>query len=192
LDAVRDGIGAGAFLLGCGSPLLPAVGLVDAMRISADVAPWWSAPHPRPGLCEAASCARNAILTSALRAPLHRRWWVNDVDCLLLRPVETALRPFQRRAVAASVAGGGGFTIVSDDFAAYGEAEWALLAAVRAAGRTADAPLDLLDPFAPLLTVRSPGTVLTVDTAALDEGAADPPPSEDALIDGGPVLLRGR
>jgi hypothetical protein len=190
LQAVRDGIGDGAFLLGCGSPLLPAVGLVDAMRVSPDVAPWWSAPRARPGMAEAASCARNAILTSALRAPLHRRWWINDVDCLLLRPVDTALRPWQRRAVGASVAGGGGLTVVSDDFAGYGEAEWGLLAAVRAAGRSADGPLDIVDPFAPVLTVRSPGTVLTVDTAALDDIANDPPAAADALVDGGPVVLR--
>jgi alpha-galactosidase len=192
LEAIRDVVGDDAFLLGCGSPLLAAVGLVDAMRVSPDVAPWWSAQRPRPGMAEAASCARNAILTSALRAPLHRRWWVNDVDCLLVRPVDTALRPWQRRAVAASVAGGGGFTIVSDDFAAYGEEEWALLAAVRDAGRTADGPLDILDPFAPVLTVRSPGTVLTVDTTTLDDTTAAPARTDDALVDGGPVVLRRR
>ncbi len=37
LDAVRDGIGDDAFLLGCGCPFGPAVGVVDAMRVSADV-----------------------------------------------------------------------------------------------------------------------------------------------------------
>ncbi|MEW6471805.1 MAG: glycoside hydrolase family 36 protein [Actinomycetota bacterium] len=168
LEAVRDGLGAGAFLLGCGSPLLPAVGVVDAMRVSPDVAPWWAPPRPRPGMAEAASCARNAIVTSALRAPFHRRWWINDVDCLLIRPVDTALAPGQRRAVAASVAGGGGFTIVSDDLATYGEEERSLLAAVLAAGRHADAPLDVPDPFGSVLSVRSPATRLEVDTSQLD------------------------
>jgi len=197
LVAVRDGIGPGAFLLGCGAPLLAAAGLVDAMRVSPDVAPWWSPPRPRPGLAEAASCARNAILTSALRAPLHRRWWVNDVDCLLLRPVDTALAAWQRRAVAASVAGGGGFTIVSDDLSTYGAGEHALLAAALAAGRSADGPLDLVDPFAPVLEVRSPGTILRIDVAGLD-GGGDGGGVRSArragvLVDGGPVsLLRRR
>ena len=34
--------GDDAFLLGCGCPLGPAVGVVDAMRIGADVTPYWS------------------------------------------------------------------------------------------------------------------------------------------------------
>ena len=165
LEAIRDGIGERAFLLGCGAPLLPAVGCVDAMRVSPDVAPWWAPLRPRPGMAEAASCARNAIVTSALRAPLHRRWWINDVDCLLIRAVETALAPWQRRAVAASVAGGGGFTVVSDDLASYGDAERALLRAVLASGAASDAPLDLADPFAAELTVRSPRTELRIEPA---------------------------
>jgi alpha-galactosidase len=167
LEAIREGIGTASFLLGCGSPLLPAVGLVDAMRVSPDVAPWWTPRRPRPGMAEAASCARNAILTSALRAPLHRRWWINDVDCLLLRPVDTGLLPWQRRAVAASVAGGGGFTMVSDDLSTYGDEEWALLADVRRTGRRADGPLELTDLFGRVLEVRSPGTTLRIDSAGL-------------------------
>jgi hypothetical protein len=118
-------------------------------------------------MAEAASCARNAILTSALRAPLHRRWWINDVDCLLLRPVDTGLLPWQRRAVAASVAGGGGFTMVSDDLSTYGDEEWALLADVRRTGRRADGPLELTDVFGRVLEVRSPGTTLRIDSAGL-------------------------
>jgi alpha-galactosidase len=192
LEAIRDGIGADAFLLGCGSPLLPAVGLVDAMRVSPDVAPWWSPLRPRPGLAEAASCARNAILTSALRAPLHRRWWINDVDCLLLRPVDTALQPWQRRAVAASVAASG-FVVVSDDLSTYRTEEWGRLAAVLDTGRAAAGPSDLIDPFAPVLTVRSPSTTLEIDVAALtDATAGDAVSGAGVLIDGGPVILRRR
>jgi alpha-galactosidase len=198
LAAVREGIGAGAFLLGCGAPLLPAAGLVDAMRVSPDVAPWWSPIRPRPGLAEAASCARNAILTSTLRAPLHRRWWINDVDCLLLRPVDTGLAAWQRRAVAASVAGGGGFTIVSDDLSTYGDEEHDLLTTVLAAGRRADGPLDLVDPFAPVLEVRSPGTVLRIDVGRLggdgdgDGGRPGGRRRAGVLVDGGPVTLQRR
>ena len=42
LEAIRDGAGADAFLLGCGCPLGPAIGIVDGMRIGADVAPFWN------------------------------------------------------------------------------------------------------------------------------------------------------
>jgi alpha-galactosidase len=193
LDAIRDGIGPDAFLLGCGAPLLASVGLVDAMRVSPDVAPRWSPPRDHSGMGESAPSAHNAILTSALRAPLHRRWWINDVDCLLLRPVNTALEPWQRLAVAASVAGGGGFTMVSDEVSTYGDEEWSLLAAVLDTGRTADGPLDLLDPFAPVLTVQSPSTTLEIDVDGL--AAAAPhhtAPDPAVLMDAGPVVLRRR
>jgi alpha-galactosidase len=193
LAAIRDGIGPGAFLLGCGAPLLASVGLVDAMRVSPDVAPWWSQPGDSSGMAESYPSACNAILTSALRAPMHRRWWINDVDCLLLRPVNTRLEPWQRRAVAASVAGGGGFTMVSDELSTYCDEEWSLLATVLETGRTADAPLDLLDPFAPVLTVRSPSTTLEIDVAGLNgKTPRRAGPGTAALVDGGPVTLRVR
>lgn len=40
LEAVRSGAGESSFLLGCGCPLGPAVGVVDAMRIGSDVTPY--------------------------------------------------------------------------------------------------------------------------------------------------------
>ncbi len=40
-DAIRRGAGTDAFLLGCGVPLSHVVGVVDANRISQDVAPLW-------------------------------------------------------------------------------------------------------------------------------------------------------
>jgi alpha-galactosidase len=144
LEAVRLGVGDDAFLLGCGSPFGPAAGIVDAMRVSPDVTTAWEPRTPLPGLYEAASSAGNAIAASRLRAPLHRRLWVNDNDCLLLRPTQTELDAGRRRLLAGSVAGGGAFTVVSDDLSLYGDEEWALLEAVRT---SPDEPLDLDDPF---------------------------------------------
>jgi alpha-galactosidase len=172
LEAVRAGVGDEAFLLGCGAPFGPAVGVVDAMRVSPDVAPHWAprSEHVWPGMDEAASCARNAVLTSLLRAPLHRRLWINDDDCLLLRRADTELAPWQRELLAATVSGGGGFTLVSDDLTSYGAEEWDRLAAVRAAGAAADEPLDLVDPFAETLTIRSRHSELSVSTEKPDAG----------------------
>ena len=42
-EAVRRGAGDDTFLLGCGAPLGPTIGVVDGMRIGPDVAPWWGA-----------------------------------------------------------------------------------------------------------------------------------------------------
>jgi alpha-galactosidase len=144
LEAVRAGIGDDAFLLGCGSPFGPAVGIVDAMRVSPDVTTAWEPRTPLPGLYEAASSAGNAIATSRLRAPLHRRLWINDNDCLLLRPTQTELDAGQRRRLAGSIAAGGAFSFASDDLSLYGDEEWELLEHVRT---SPDRALDLPDPF---------------------------------------------
>lgn len=164
LEAVRDGIGDDAFLLGCGCPLGPAVGVVDAMRVSADVAPAWEPKQSWPGFGEAAPAAVNAIAASVLRAPLHRRVFVNDPDCLLLRPTDTDLDAEQRSLLASVITGTGAYTITSDDLRRYTDAEWGLLEALRTVHDDVDTLLDLDDPFADPLIVRSAvGTQLSVD-----------------------------
>ncbi len=81
LEAIRHAIGE-RFLLGCGAPLGPAVGVVDAMRIGTDVSinwgPFWQ------DLSEPATC--NAMLNTVTRSFMHGKLWLNDPDCLLLRP----------------------------------------------------------------------------------------------------------
>ena len=164
LEAVREGIGDDAFLLGCGCPFGPAVGVVDAMRVSADVAPVWEPDQHWPGLYEAAPAAVNAIAASVLRAPLHRRVFINDPDCLLLRPSDTRLDAGQRSLLAAVIMGTGAFTLLSDDLRRYTDAEWGLLQALQAVHDDVDTLLDIEDPFADPLVVRSAvGTTLTVD-----------------------------
>ncbi|HEX5828196.1 MAG TPA: glycoside hydrolase family 36 protein [Candidatus Limnocylindrales bacterium] len=104
IEIVRDAIGD-AYLLGCGAPVLPSVGLFDAMRVGPDTAPHW---EPRSGdLSEPG--ARSAMVTSAGRAFMHGRFWVNDADCLLARPgVE------RREAWAVHVAACSGLRASSD------------------------------------------------------------------------------
>jgi alpha-galactosidase len=143
LEAVRDGIGDDSFLLGCGCPFGPAVGVVDAMRVSADVAPRWEPEQHWPGYRESAPAAVNAIQASLLRAPMHRRLWINDPDCLLL----TRLPTDERDRLADAVMAAGAFTVLSDDLATYGPDEWAVVDRVRAAMADRDRRLDIDDPF---------------------------------------------
>jgi alpha-galactosidase len=79
---IREAIGPDATLLGCGAPILPSVGLYDAMRISPDVGPWY---EPGDGDLGAPS-QRSAVQTGRARAFQHARFWVNDPDCLIVRP----------------------------------------------------------------------------------------------------------
>ena len=122
LERIRAAAGETAFLLGCGCPLGSGIGIFDAMRIGPDVDSIWKAHLFRrtwlgrgdPTLPAAWNTVRNALA----RAPLHRRWWWNDPDCLLVRDAETRLAPAERRSLAAAIALSGGMVLLSDDLAA--------------------------------------------------------------------------
>jgi alpha-galactosidase len=117
LEAVRRAAGDGSMLLGCGCPLGSAIGLMDAMRISADTAQRWRPAYrgielffgKEPGM----PAARNALQNSLTRTGLHRRWWINDPDCLLLRP-ETWLTLPEIQTIATVIALTGGSLLLSD------------------------------------------------------------------------------
>jgi alpha-galactosidase len=144
------------------------VGVVDGMRIGADVAPWW---HPQadqyrpPGHTGGEPATVNAWRNTLSRSFLHRRLWINDPDCLMLRADRTKLEPAQMRAWALAVGVSGGMALVSDDLALLGAAARSLLDEVIALGRAADAGThpprcsDLLD--------RDPPTRLAAGSAEL-------------------------
>jgi alpha-galactosidase len=120
LAAIREGAGEDAFLLGCGSPLGPAIGSVDGMRIGPDVAPWWH-PDPAvaiPGIEATLPSSRSGIRSIYARAYMHRRYWLNDPDCLMARSRDTKLSPAEVRSLAAAIASTGGMVLFSDDFGA--------------------------------------------------------------------------
>ncbi len=71
-----------SYLLGCGAPILPSVGLVDAMRISPDTEPQYL---PEDGDMSQPSVSA-AMMTGRARAFQHGRFWVNDPDCIIARP----------------------------------------------------------------------------------------------------------
>jgi alpha-galactosidase len=79
---IREAVGPDATLLGCGAPILPSVGIYDAMRVSPDTGPLY---EPREGDLGSPS-QRSAVLTGRARAFQHGRFWVNDPDCLIVRP----------------------------------------------------------------------------------------------------------
>lgn len=115
LTAIREGAGEEAFLLGCGCPLGPAVGLVDGMRIGPDVAPFWEnwisrwLNRGRHGVATA-----HALRNVLGRAFMHRRLWLNDPDCLMVRAAETRLTPDEVRSLATAIALTDGMFVLSD------------------------------------------------------------------------------
>jgi alpha-galactosidase len=168
MQAIRRGAGDRTFLLGCGLPLGAGIGVVDGMRIGPDVAPWWEPRDAFPGYAEAAPSTLNAWRSTLVRSAFHRRLWLNDPDCVMLRSADTDLTPAAVRAWALAVGQSGGMAIMSDDLAVLdGHARQLLsdvinlgLAADRAA-RTGPPPRcdDLLDASTPT-TLAAAGTRL--------------------------------
>jgi alpha-galactosidase len=139
MEAIRRGAGDDTFLLGCGLPLGAGTGVVDGMRIGPDVAPWWEpGPDVLPGYAEAAPATVNAWRSTLVRSALHRRLWLNDPDCLMLRTADTRLSADAVRAWALAVGTSGGMALVSDDLALLDAGARRLLDEVVALGRAAD------------------------------------------------------
>ena len=118
LAAIRDVVGPEVTLLGCGVPLGPAIGIFDVVRIGADVDPHWE-PHllaPRalfrsePNL----PSTRNALGNILTRPHFHNRWWVNDPDCLMIRP-DSDLTLAEVQSLGTAIAISGGAMLLSDD-----------------------------------------------------------------------------
>lgn len=117
-EALRRAAGPDTTLLACGCPLGSALGLFEAMRIGADVSGYWE-PHfpPVSFLLKKEPhmpAARNALQNILTRAPLHRRWWINDPDCLLVRE-DTDLSLPEVQTLAAAIGLTGGSLLLSDD-----------------------------------------------------------------------------
>ena len=118
LQVLREAAGDETTILGCGCPLGPAIGLMDVMRIGADVSGRWRPAyhglefffHNEPDY----PAARNAIQNTLSRAFLHRRWWVNDPDALLLSP-EKLLTLAEMHTLATVIVMSGGSFLISDN-----------------------------------------------------------------------------
>jgi len=118
MEAIRKSAGYNTFLLGCGAPLGAVIGLVDAMRIGADVSSSWkpkfsklSFPFEKEPHMPS---ARNSIQNILTRAPFHNKWWVNDPDCLVLgSDLDLTIHEIQSLASAISLTGGS--VLLSDD-----------------------------------------------------------------------------
>ncbi|MFO8056342.1 MAG: alpha-galactosidase [bacterium] len=109
LEVIREAAGDDTYLLGCGCPLGPAVGIMDAMRISPDIDVRWrnkqrdfvTGVPVGPG---AGNCLRNNLA----RLPMQGRLWQNDPDCILMREGLTRAE-IQSELTVAYASGGSAF-----------------------------------------------------------------------------------
>ena len=158
LEAIRQGCGEETFLLGCGCPFGPAIGLVDAMRISPDTAPtwepfynWlpWASPLVRG---EPSSPAlRNSLRHQLNLSCLHRRWWWNDPDCLLVRSQQTKLSEAEVLSKVTLTGLSGGMVVDSDDLTSLTPQRLELLSLLTPILSPGGQALDLLESEMPAL-----------------------------------------
>jgi alpha-galactosidase len=129
IQAYREGLrvirkAAGKdFVLGCGAPLLPSVGLVDGMRIGEDTAPFW---RTKPSGFQGPN-AYFALKNALMRQFMHRAFWLNDPDCLLLRDRETELSRSERELYALAAGALDNMVVVSDKLGLLGPDEKGIL-----------------------------------------------------------------
>ena len=139
LETIRKAVGEGRFILGCGAPLGPSIGVVDGMRIGQDVSARWESVLP-------------CILATANRFFFHRRVWFNDPDCLVVRPPLS----FEQAQVWASIVSlSGGMNLFSDRLIQLPEERVRLLQRTLPVYGAAARPIDMWEieePTAPLLS----------------------------------------
>ena len=104
MQLIRDAVGPDATLLIGGAPLLPSIGLCDAMRVGPDVLP--EEADPQLDL-------EKTVRITTLRSWMNGRLWLNDPDTMVARPeIE------DREAWAAHLMSYGGLRFSSDRLAA--------------------------------------------------------------------------
>ena len=102
---IRNAVGPDVFIANCaGSPYPPSIGIAQAGRVGPDVNPNWES-------------VINGCRQSLLHIPFHRRWWVNDPDCLNMRKIGSQLTDGELHAHITANYMGGGYVLFSDSLA---------------------------------------------------------------------------
>ena len=127
LAVIREAAGKDAYIMAAGGPVMLGTGILDAQRISGDVAPYWKKPYQRILRDRATPGLRNSLYNTMTRAFMSGRMFDGDPDCLLARTTDSGLTAAERRTLASVIAALGGAFMVSDDTARWGPEELLLL-----------------------------------------------------------------
>lgn len=96
LQVIREAAGD-AYILACGAPIIPSLGLCDGLRVGPDVAPFWL----NKPLTVWLNNPNDTSTQNAVRTSLHRLWLhplVNvDPDVIFFRSQYNALKPHERQ-----------------------------------------------------------------------------------------------
>jgi alpha-galactosidase len=116
MKIIREEAGDEAFVVGCGMPLSTGIGTVDAMRVGPDTGPYWK--KSAMGLLNTGAIVgtRNSLRNFMVRSAMHKRLWISDPDCLMIRDRNTRLSSHERFSQINAIILSGGLLLYSDDF----------------------------------------------------------------------------
>ena len=129
MDFLRECCGD-KLILGCGVPLAPAFGVVDACRISCDVENTFKEKFYVKVTNQEIISAKMAMINSIYRRHLNGRIWANDPDVFFLRDdgMKKAVYTMQQKQLLAKVNHiFGDVLFVSDNIGAYDDVKMQIL-----------------------------------------------------------------
>jgi alpha-galactosidase len=143
IDVVRK-VAGDRFILGCGQPIGPSVGVVNGARIGPDVAPFWHPTVQTDGRDDMSVVSTlNAVRNVLSRWWMHDTLWLNDPDCLMVREDETALTLDEVRTLATVIALSGGMVLDSDNLSRLNDERREIISMMLPVYGRSGKPLDL-------------------------------------------------
>jgi len=144
LEIIREAAGEKTYILGCGAPFGPAIGLADSMRVSEDTDRRWKNPIDLAFGIEIAPAMRSCLKQSMCRSLTGGRLWSLDPDCLILstggkldeNDIKAQLTIFYMLA---------GQMLLSEDLAKLGQQQLDWFSFAVPAPERAAEPIDLFD-----------------------------------------------
>jgi len=124
MEIIREEAGRDVVIEGCGMPFVPGVGTVDTMRVGPDTGPFWVKYTGKLLRTGSMMGVRNSIRNTFNRSMLHKHFWLNDPDCLMLRKSQTKLSPNERMSQINAIILSGGMLLISDNLSKLTEDEW--------------------------------------------------------------------
>lgn len=142
---LRSAVTEDTFILGCTSPLVPSAGLVDGMRVSCDIFERWQS-------------VKDVFMSVFKRYYYHKRFFINDADCLIIRTAENEDRECRRLCVRIAVeiqtyvtamAASGGILMLSDKMPLLSRDQIDMLSKLFPLNTEVAIPLDLMESNVP-------------------------------------------
>lgn len=124
LDFLRECVGEDKLFLGCGVPLGPSFGVVDACRVGCDVDLIYNGKfYNKLGVNREVPSAQNSINNAMFRRHLNGRVFCNDPDVFFLRYNNLTFTQEQKRLLGTVNHMFGDVLFVSDNAGDYGASE---------------------------------------------------------------------